>query len=132
MKNKSYGLSISGFGYLQKVIEYPHTASVVIHCLPVDTVSNSRGELVILNCVATDKAVIAKLKQYQADAKINRAVMVRFIACYLETAACYHCTMPDDPERIVQFAVKLTAISEVFVEDINQSHPQTMLIAANW
>lgn len=131
MKNKPYDLTIRGFGYLQKVIEYDNADFVHIQCLPVASTGNNRDELVILNCVAKDENIKVKLRQYQCNAKNNNAVIVKFAAHYLETTACYNCQSPNDPERIIQITAQLTAISDVFVDGIKLSQQQNRPKVAN-
>jgi len=113
-------LYLIGVGCLQNVTQVNHQIFAQIQRLPVSQKLGDRGEEILFNCLVEDPTLKALLSACDAHASQGRTVVVKFAAQYLETTSLQHCVDTCDPDHILTISIKLTAISEIFIEGVKQ------------
>ena len=128
-------LCLQGYGYLEEVTIKKNQTIARICC--VCTGSQNREEI-WLDCKLN--AVLEKeLMVFQSTWGTEHTILLHFSASYEEFSACHTGQTVNDPQQVLMFQCKLTAIHDVFVDgkrnfmfatdlnELNQATYQPML-----
>ena len=116
-------LSLSGYGYLQEVIEVGHhrVARIYCHCQK----ESEPGTAFIIVCHVVDQSLKTQLTLYQEILEKGHSVIVKFTAHYLETTSLQRCSLPEETlESILCMNATLLSIAAVYVDGVRYHRPQ--------